>query len=160
MCRGLPNLIGGIILDKNRMENEYRFGLLPQEAPLASAYVPMQKSAMPEYEPGEALARGTLFPGLDLPFMNMINKSFKSTPLTELMAIDFVTDELELYLDTHANDSEAFELYQTFLALKKEAHLRYTDLCGPVKQSDMQGMRSYSWLNDPWPWDYQPKMEV
>ena len=49
-----------------------------------------------------ALARGTLFPGLDLPFMNLVNKPADlSTPLCELMAMDFVIRELNLYLDTH-----------------------------------------------------------
>ena len=87
----------------------YKSGMLPDCAPLGVAYVPMQQSATPAYDSAEALTRGTLFPGLDLPFMNMINNTpEKSTPLRELMAIDFVLDELELYLDTHRKDAEAF----------------------------------------------------
>ena len=92
-------------MDKNRADNGYRYGSLPARAPLAAAYVPMQESAIPAYETNEALSKGTLFPGLDLPFMNMVNNGVKATPLTELMAIDFVTDELELYLDTHSDDA-------------------------------------------------------
>ena len=90
----------------------------------------MQTSATPAYEAAEALSRGTLFPGLDLPFMNIVNDTQPVTPLTELMAIDFVTDELELYLDTHADDKEAFSMYQTFLALRKEARCRYAEKYG------------------------------
>ncbi|PWL75293.1 MAG: spore coat protein CotJB [Clostridiales bacterium] len=119
----------------------------------------MQTSATPAYEAAEALSRGTLFPGLDLPFMNIVNDTQPVTPLTELMAIDFVTDELELYLDTHADDKEAFSMYQTFLALRKEARCRYAEKYGPVDQSDMLGENSYSWLKDPWPWEYQSKTE-
>ena len=140
--------------------NSYTHGRLPGEyAPLAQAYVPMQISAAPSYESAEALSRGTLFPGLDLPFMNMVNDTLDNTPLTELMAIDFVTDELELYLDTHAEDREAFALYQTFLALQKEAHDRYTQRCGVISQTDMLGRDDYSWLKDPWPWDYRNQRE-
>lgn len=147
-------------MDKKQNDG-YRYGTLPGlTAPLAAAYVPMQQSATPAYEANEALSRGTLFPGLDLPFMNIVNKDLKSTPLTEMMAIDFVADELELYLDTHCSDTEAFAMYQTFLALKKEARERYTRLCGPIDQMDMLGMNDYAWLNNPWPWDYQPQMEV
>lgn len=124
------------------------------------AYVPMQKSAVPSYEAGEALTRGTLFPGLDLPFMKIVNDNLKTNPSTELMAIDFVVDELELYLDTHSEDKEAFVMYQAFLSLQKEAHERYVDRFGPVQQCDMLGMNDYAWLRDPWPWDYQPKQEV
>ncbi len=144
----------------SKASSEYKSGTLPENAPLAVAFVPLQRSVFPTYDSGEALARGTLFPGLDLPFMNIVNKGLKVTPMTELMAIDFVVDELELYLDTHSSDKEAFSMYQTFLALRKEAHERYVKLCGPVQQSDMLGMQDYAWLNNPWPWDYQSQTEV
>lgn len=88
-------------------------GTLPDCAPLAMAYVPMQRSVKPVYSTAEALSRGTLFPGLDLPFMNMVNTGdLTGTPLGEVMALDFVAQELALYLDTHSADEEAFELYK------------------------------------------------
>lgn len=139
---------------------EYKFGSLPSRAPLASAFVPMQESADPNYEAQTAIARGTLFPGLDLPFMGMINRPLPDSPLAELMAIDFVADELELYLDTHKDDREAFELYQSVLALAKEARERYVETCGPVSQTDMLGMKTYRWLHDPWPWEYKKGEEA
>ena len=147
-------------MDRSNYGASYRTGSLPSEAPLAVAYVPMQRAAEPSYESIDALSKGTLFPGLDLPFMNVLNKTLAETPLTELMAIDFVVDELELYLDTHSDDTEAFQMYQTFLALKQEAHQRYVKKCGPIRQCDMLGMKDYAWLNNPWPWEFQPKMEV
>ncbi|MCR5576759.1 MAG: spore coat protein CotJB [Oscillospiraceae bacterium] len=119
----------------------------------------MQDSAAPAYEPSEALERGTLFPGLDLPFMNVVNENVPDVPTAELMAIDFVTDELELYLDTHAADREAFQLYQSFLALKEEAHRRYAEAYGPICQRDQLGSDAYTWLRDPWPWDYPVREE-
>ena len=147
-------------MKSNTADRSYKLGSLPENAPLAAAYVPMQRSAEPAYESMEALSRGTLFPGLDLPFMNIVNNDVKPCPRTELMAICFVLDELELYLDTHKGDTEAYSMYQTFLALKNEAYDRYVNLCGPVMQSDMLNMDSYKWLDEPWPWDYQPNMEV
>ena len=94
----------------NKPEQSYRSGSLPGPyAPLAMSYVPMQTSAAPNYESGEALARGTLFPGLDLPFMNIVNEKSPDVPTAELMAIDFAVDELELYLDTHDSDMEALK---------------------------------------------------
>ena len=147
-------------MDRNNNGASYRFGLLPDEAPLAMAYVPIQKSAEPAYESIDALSKGTLFPGLDLPFMNVVNKTLATTAITEMMAIDFVTDELELYLDTHPDDKQAFDMYQTFLALRKEARKRYAKHYGPITQCDMLGMSEYAWLNNPWPWEYQSKMEV
>ena len=139
-------------------DQSYRNGKLPGAyAPLAMSYVPMQVSSAPSYEASEALARGTLFPGLDLPFMNIVNEKAPDVPTAELMAIDFVADELELYLDTHADDQEAFDLYQNFLALRKEARERYTARYGVITQCDQLGQDSYTWLQDPWPWEFQTR---
>ncbi|MBR5094171.1 MAG: spore coat protein CotJB [Oscillospiraceae bacterium] len=137
----------------------YRLGTLPDPAPLAGAYVPMQEKAEPRYGADRALARGTLFPGLDLPFMGLVSPDMEITPRTELMAICFVVDELALYLDTHAEDREAFELYQTMLAMAKEAKARYVRSCGPIRQSDQLGMTRYAWLDGPWPWELSRREE-
>lgn len=96
----------------------FKQGPLPECAPLALAQTPMQQSSEPAYDKRMALARGTLFPGLDLPFMNLVNKPADlSTPLCELMAMDFVIRELNLYLDTHPDDREAFETLQKCIRL-------------------------------------------
>lgn len=142
-----------------KTENAYRYGALPDNAPLAAAYVPIQRTATPAYESAEALSRGTLFPGLDLPFMNIVNNDVTQTPLTELQAVCFVAHELALYLDTHSDDTEAFQMYQTFLALKKEAHERYTKLCGSITHADMLTAETYVWPDDPWPWDYSQERQ-
>jgi ATP phosphoribosyltransferase-like protein len=91
-------------------QNKYRTGALPERYPLATALTPWQESTDPAYGSADALARGTLFPGLDLPFMDLVNPELPACPATELMAIDFVCDELALYLDTHQDDKEAFAL--------------------------------------------------
>ena len=64
-------------------KNDFRFGALPPSAPLGSAYVPMQEGVEPHYLPQTAIARGTLFPGLDLPFRGMVNQPLPATPLGE-----------------------------------------------------------------------------
>ena len=146
-------------MNQNNSEAPYRTGSLPRSAPLAMAYVPMQRSVQPSYEAPMALSRGTLFPGLDLPFMGVVNTGTAPTPQRELMAISFVCDELTLYLDTHSEDTEAFELLQTMLALKEEAHERFVRRCSPLTHDDLRQATSYTWLNDPWPWDYRPARE-
>ena len=147
-------------MEANRTDDgRYRLGSLPNPAPLVAAYVPMQDSAEPGYAANEALSRGTLFPGLDLPFMNIVNPDLDETPMTEMMAIDFVADELELYLDTHAGDREAFAMYQTMLAMQKEARERYVRMCGPIQQKDQLGMDRYVWLDSPWPWEFSKNRE-
>ena len=89
-------------------ENRNRPGMegrLTASAPLANPYVPFQLENPPKYEARKGLVRGTLFPGLDLPFMGMVNRNEKPvTPLTELQVMAFALQELALYLDTHRDD--------------------------------------------------------
>lgn len=143
---------------KNRTDGGWRYGELPDTAPLAMAYVPLQKSVSPAYESMEAPLPRDSFPGLTCRLWAW-SPDAEVTPLTEMMALCFVAHELALYLDTHQDDAEAFAMYQSFLALKKEARERYVKQCGPVTHADMLGMERYAWLDDPWPWDYDRQRE-
>lgn len=135
----------------------YKNGTLRSCAPLATSYVPAQQTNPPKYGSAEALSRGTLFPGLDLPFMNIANKSnpYAGTPLGDLMSLDFVVKELNLYLDTHPNDKEVFEMMKECIALLEEGRKKYVKMYGPLRLSDLQYSDHYNWLHDPWPWDYR-----
>ena len=135
-------------------------GKLPSSAPLANPYVPFQLSNPPRYEPRKALVRGTLFAGLDLPFMGMVNKNEKAnTPLTELQTLSFAIQDLALYLDTHREDTEALEVFKSLQDLYRESRMKYEKECGPLTHmSPICG--EYSWLNDPWPWEYARNREV
>lgn len=135
-------------------------GRLPSTAPLANPYVPFQLEDPPKYEARKAWIRGTLFPGLDLPFMGMVNTKEKPvTPLTELQTLAFAIQELALYLDTHRNDKEALELYQTYQKLYHDGMMIYTKKCGPLNhKTPTDG--PYKWLDDPWPWEYCANKEA
>ena len=135
-------------------------GKLPARAPLANPYVPFQVDNPSTYEPRTALVRGTLFPGLDLPFMGMVNKNEKPvTPLTELQTVAFVIQELALYLDTHPEDNEALEVYREMQKMYQTACVAYETKCGPLThKTPLEG--PYRWLDDPWPWEYAKNREV
>ena len=135
-------------------------GRLPAMAPLANPYVPFQLENPPKYELRKALVRGTLFPGLDLPFMGMINKNEQPvTPLTELQTMSFAIQELALYLDTHRDDEEALELYRQMQKMYKNGQKIYEEKYGPLNHmSETSG--KYRWLDDPWPWEYAENREV
>lgn len=129
-------------------------GKLPQSAPLANPYVPFQLENPPVYEASKGIVRGTLFPGLDLPFMGMINqKDLPSTPLTELQTLSFAIQELALYLDTHRNDTEALEMYRMYQKMYTEGKKAYEKEKGPLNHMSVSSDK-YRWLDDPWPWEY------
>ena len=77
-------------MEKNVAPKDDRNGRLPASAPLANAFVPFQLERAPRYEARKGLVRGTLYPGLELPFMGMVNQKEKQiTPTSELQAIGF-----------------------------------------------------------------------
>jgi len=142
-----------------RSSDDFKEGSLPRRAPLAFAYVPYQDDNPPKYTSEDALTRGTLFPGLDLPFMNKVNSSnpYAGTPLGEIMALDFMIKELNLYLDTHPDDKEAFSLLQSVINLSEEGREKYVRLYGPITVKDLKKCGKYTWINGPWPWEYNER---
>ena len=147
-------------MDRKRNDKSDCEGRLPALAPLANPYVPFQLENPQRYEARKALVRGTLFPGLDLPFMNMVNKNEKPvTPLTELQALGFAIQELALYLDTHRDDVEALELYRSYQRMYESGKKEYERMCGPLTHKSVSE-GEYQWLDDPWPWEYAKNREV
>ena len=136
-------------------------GNLPAIAPLANPYVPFQLDNPPKYEARMGIIRGTMYPGLDLPFMGMVNKNeLPITPKTELQVLSFAIQELALYLDTHRDDTEAFELYQSYQEVSNKCMNEYAKNGKPLNHRTPTNSQKYQWLDDPWPWEYAANKEV
>lgn len=123
-------------------------------ASMAFPYIPMQNPNAERYDQNQALAAGTLFPGLNLPFFRAVKSKMNcpNTALCELMALGFAITELGLYLDTHHDDREALNLYIDYVNLAKEGRKRYEAAYGPLQQTGVTDA-GYTWIHDPWPWD-------
>ena len=147
-------------MERNKDSRSCAEGRLPAMAPLANPYVPFQLENPPKYEARKGMVRGTLFPGLDLPFMGMVNQKEKNiTPKTELQVPAFAIQELALYLDTHRDDQEALELYRSYQKMYHKAMMAYSEQCGPINHRT-PGEGPYRWLDDPWPWEYCANKEA
>lgn len=140
------------MLDNKRNScSRTKTGILPDCGMLAVPYVPVQRSTEDSYQAGKGLLRGTLFPGLDLPFRGMVNNGeLSDTPMCELMALGFAVHELGLYLDTHRDDQEAQEMFQKYNKLYGEGIAEYERRYGPLQMTASDGT---DWVCDPWPWD-------
>lgn len=141
-----------------------RIGQLPRTISAHSPLVPGWLSPMSPFSrmglknilQGDALSNGTLFPGLNLPFhLKVEGSTLPSNPLVELQALEFVVLELGIYLDTHPDDMEAFQLFQQYAAMEKSAKAAYEKRFGPLMKSTAATEDTYRWLQDPWPWNYQ-----
>lgn len=144
------------MVNKNTAACSAAEGTLPGAcASLVFPYVAMQGANPDRYNQNEALAAGTLFPGLRMPFFKetQARMNCSNTALCELMALDFAINELGLYLDIHSDDTEALQLYTNYVTLAKEGRQRYEATYGPLQQTAVNLAGGYTWLDDPWPWD-------
>ena len=141
-------------------ENRDGCGVLPALAPLAVPYVPFQQNDPERYPAKRGLIRGTLYPGLDLPFLGMANDTEKSdTLLHDLQALSFALQELRLYLDTHCEDREAAELYSQYAGLYAAAVEQYQAQYGPLQCEDAVMDGKFRWICAPWPWELKANEE-
>lgn len=131
-------------------------GTLPPCAPLATGYVPFQQAGSQRYSQKDALSNGTLYTALNLPFrMKVQSSTLPDSVLTDLQALDFVILELGTYLDTHPDDAEAFSLFQRYTEMARTAREAYEQTNGPLKQRAAARSDRYTWLQDPWPWNFE-----
>ena len=125
------------MLKDNKMDREMTEGVLPASAPLANPYVPFQRENPPRYEARKGIIRGTMYPGLDLPFMGMVNqRELPDTPLT------------------HRDDKEALEVYRAYQKIYHKGMMEYGANHTPLTHGMPSESKEYDWLNDPWPWEY------
>ena len=148
-------------MEHKKEAKDHGLGILPAKAPLANPYVPFQMEDAPMYEPRKGLIRGTIYQCLDLPFMGMVNQKEKPvTPKTDLQAMGFALQELALYLDTHPDDAEALALYRAYQKMSHKAMMAYSEKYGPLNHKTPVDDKTYTWLCDPWPWEYAANKEV
>ena len=148
-------------MQRNQRPRRGAQGQLPSTAPLANPYVPFQLENPPKYDARMGIVRGTIYPGLDLPFMGMVNRNeLPVTPKTELQVLAFAIQELALYLDTHRDDKEALELYQSYQEVYHKCAKEYAQNISPLNHCTPAKGEKYQWLDDPWPWEYAANKEV
>ena len=156
---------GGIVLENskpmlpNNQAADWQ-GSLPAAAPLANPYVPYQSSNPQKYQPPKGLIRGTMFPGLDLPFMGMVNNKEKNKTLTnQLQSLGFAMTELGLDLDTHKDDAEALSLFNAYREMCDELTAEYEKSLGPLTLKEAGENGTWNWTAQPWPWEYAANEE-
>lgn len=143
------------ILENKNWDAQTMEGTLPAAAPLANPYVPFQRENAERYEARTGMIRGTMYPGLDLPFMGKVNtEPLPVTPLSELQVLGFALHDLALYLDTHRNDAEALEIYRAYQKMYAHGLAEYQSE-RPLTHDLPTQAEGYAWLRDPWPWEYE-----
>lgn len=137
------------------------------EPQLAIATVPVQKTDLSNlYNPKEALCLGTIFPELNKPFFvteagpkqnNRLPVSDKEKLLNEIMELDFVLKDLTLYLDTHSEDTNAYNIYLEHLDNLKQLKQSFATKYYPLTESCIPDVNNtdgrFAWTLGPAPWE-------
>lgn len=79
--------------------------------------------------------------------------------LKKLSGAQFSALEMQLYLDTHKNDSAALKSMQSYLKQAAEYHREYEKHFGPITTNDLYGDTNFNWLNAPWPWENESEAQ-
>lgn len=105
----------------------------------------------------DALDKGNFFKGTYSKYKNHLYKlkvnNSKDRNLLGVQAYGFVLKDLNLYLDTHPNDTEYLKLFKKY----KEEYLKlYNDYVlkyGPLNILDVDSSNRWMWTDNMWPWD-------
>jgi spore coat protein JB len=84
----------------------------------------------------------------------------KDTILRELMELDFMLVDLQLFLDTHPDDKAALKQYNDILARANVLREQYESICGPLYSFRSFNRGHWEWYRDPWPWQYSFNVDL
>lgn len=142
-------------MNQRQRPMEFWQGSLPSVAPLANGYVPYQAAQSEMHELPLGFIRGTIYAGLDLPFLHSVNHyPKKQTCKTRLQQFKFAMQEIGLYLDTHPDDYEALEQFKIYEELCRKVEHQYKHEFGPLRRDSFNYGKKFCWSDEPWPWDY------
>lgn len=78
--------------------------------------------------------------------------SERSDLLRNVQTAEFALVEAGLFLDTHPDDRNALEYYQTFQKKHEKAVQDYVAAYGPLMAMQHEGSR-WKWVDGPAPWE-------
>lgn len=111
-------------------------------------------------EPKEGFLRGNMETNSYIPYKNMtylkpniLNE--RENALYQIQETSFAAHDINLYLDTNPNDTNAIRLYNEYNNGEKMLIDAYERKYGPINLSDTNGlsMTPWAWIKEPWPWN-------
>ena len=109
--------------------------------------------------PYQGYLKGNLFKNTYKGYKNYTPKEINANNeqealLYQLMQYKFALIELNLYLDTNPNDTNALNLYNQYLINKKQIMNKYETMYGPITiDSNNTATTTWNWNNTTWPWE-------
>ncbi|MBQ7573137.1 MAG: spore coat protein CotJB [Clostridia bacterium] len=82
-----------------------------------------------------------------------MNNTQKTDLLKKIQQYEFAAYDMLLYLDTHADDTKAFEMYKDLQKSAMRLKNEYKNNFGPLSTEDLASQEQFNWLCSPWPWE-------
>lgn len=108
------------------------------------------------YDKEEALKKGNLFKNLYDEYKNY--KPYMTSPknerqekLLDIMQLEFLVNDLNLYLDIHPEDNYAYDIFKKASEKLKEKSEKYSKVYGPLELCDLSN--EYEWTSSMFPWE-------
>lgn len=104
----------------------------------------------------EGFLKGNMFkneyePYKNYTYMDLVPKTEKEAKLFNVMQYSFAINDLNLYLDLHPDNREAFNMLKKMIECEKLAKAEYVKEYGPIVITNVN-RECYDWL-DSWPWE-------
>ena len=72
--------------------------------------------------------------------------------MKKIHELEFAVTDLNLYLDTHPENTEALKMLTQLSATLKSMKYEYAQKCGPIVVTDVSDNTPFEWVQGKWPW--------
>ncbi len=69
--------------------------------------------------------------------------------------LDFIRDDIGLFLNTHPGCEEAYRAFRYYAEAACSAREEYEKHYGPLTQKSVDRCGGYDWINHAWPWELE-----
>lgn len=80
--------------------------------------------------------------------------------MRSLSAVAFSMYDLQLFLDTHPENTNAMALFEQYRQKYLELAAEYEKRFGPLTAMNGVSDRQWKWIHSPWPWEYNANLEA
>ncbi len=83
----------------------------------------------------------------------MADNITKKRMLRDIKEVEFALKDLNLYLNTHPDCSEALEMYKLYEKKSRQLICEFERMFGPLTPSAVNNTDAWLWIKGPWPWE-------
>lgn len=71
----------------------------------------------------------------------------------KIQSVSFAMEDVRLYLDTHPDDTAAYEYYDAYKKIRAKSVNQYNRFFDPLDAYNIKSEEYWSWYTNPWPWE-------